>query len=269
MVVTCLTKPTLHRLRNRKIDTGWQKIEEERNMIQQIHKHDYYCMTAKEIEPFHSAHHMVKFDSFDLLPNLFKKHNLSIFPIKRGTYQIGHYAAYYHLDDPTWIKESNKLYRLPSFVETIEYGKLTSESPVFNTAVMTGMIHDVLGETRLVGTVDGRSSTGNFDYEINSTIGSEKKLLTVKNAQIEIDGALESPEALYLFEVKNNMDASFNIRQLYFPYRVAYRRYSKPIRPVFVQHKDNVFVFSVFTFDDIKDYSSIRLLEQKKCVLRE
>lgn len=269
MVVTYLTKPTLHRLRNRKIDTGWDEIDEAEHVIEQVRKKDFFEITAKGFEGYHSAHHMVKFDSYDVLPNLFKKHQLSIFPVKRGTYHVGNYDAFYPLKDLKDIKYNPKPYRLPSFVETLQYGRLTSESQIFNAAMMTGMIKDVLRESQLVETVDGRSSTGNFDYAINSTISSEKKLLTVKNAQIEIDGALESPEALYLFEVKNNMDASFNIRQLYFPYRVASRRYSKPIRPVFVQHKDNVFVFSVFTFDDLKDYSSIRLLEQKKCVLRE
>lgn len=68
-------------------------------------------------------------------------------------------------------------------------------------------------------TVSGRMGSGQFEYEVENAEGYRKHV-KVKGAQIEIDGGYEGNTKFALIEAKKETANDFNIRQLFYPYRV-------------------------------------------------
>lgn len=83
---------------------------------------------------------------------------------------------------------------------------------------------------------------------------------------MEIDGGYETYDKLILIEAKNNITDSFIIRQLYYPFQRWAREVKKEVIPVFLQYANNTFNISVFKFDDINNYNSLRLIKRQNYI---
>lgn len=155
---------------------------------------------------------MTKFDHRSQLPKLFIDHNLSILPTSRGTYEIGKFKTFCDFNkDDIEITPID----FPTFLESIDYKDITSESIAINCAFVSKILHDFTGEENLLPTVSGRMSSSVFDFTINS--GQNIFKINVDNSQIEIDGGYEGDSSLNLIEAKNYISDDFLIRQLYYP----------------------------------------------------
>lgn len=258
------------RNRDRIVDRKWEKIFEKYDALDVIEREGLFTITSGQINEFKEARLMTKFDYIAQLPDIFYYNDLSILPTKRGEYVVGRFNAYEKMQtrDSTLLKDRKEIV-FPDWIETIKPEKMTSESTMLNAAAASNMIHDVFSEDigDVVQTVSGRMSSKEFKFNIQGIGKSSNNTyeLDVMNSQIEIDAGYETPDKLLLFEAKNNTTDSFLIRQLYYPYQLWAKRLEgiKEVYPVFLQYANDTYNFSIFKFDDINDYNSIRLIERR------
>lgn len=256
------------RSRKRNIDSVWERLFNHFNILEQIKRNGKFIISATQIKEIgkYEARLSAKFDKRSDLPIIFQEHNLSILPISRGNYTIGHYDVFANLcfnDFDAPIRKS-----VPDFIESIDLNNITSEAIALNIAYASGMINDVLDEDVTFLTLSGRMSSGTLKFKIKNKYTSKLDLIEVKNAQIEIDGGFEGTETIGIIEAKNDVPMDFMVRQLYYPYLLIQKRLpNKKIKPIFFTYSKGVFSFHVFEFMHHDVYSSIRMVKQKNYTL--
>lgn len=205
---------------------------------------------------------MTKFDHKVNLPKVFTNNQLAILPITRGDYVISSFQAYKEFEEP-----SNKIERvsIPAHIQSLMPQFLLSEAIALNCANACGILEDFLEDEELTATVSGRMSSGEFDFNINTKLGT--RMVSVANSQIEIDAAYEGINYLSLFEAKRDLSDDFLVRQLYYPFRVWNKRVTKPIKSVFLVFSNGIFNLYQYEFSDPQNYSSLKLVKQKNYMI--
>lgn len=132
-----------------------------------------------------------------------------------------------------------------------------------HAAEVSGIFHDFLEVCDLQQTVSGRMGTGSFEMDLNSIPGGYTA--KVSGAQIEVDAGYETPESLALVEAKNKLSSDFNVRQVFYPYRVFREKMrTKPVRNIYQVYSDGIFhLYEVF-FENPRDLNTIRVLRSGK-----
>jgi len=244
-------------------DRAWETLFDRHNIITNVQHNGFFEITAKEIKQEREPRLMAKFDHFSNLPKHFKENGLSILPISRSSYVIGHFdvyekVVYNHKLKPIQID-------FPNDITTIDPTNLYSESSALHCAYVTGMIDDVIGESSFQ-TISGRMSSKEFDFNIKTKQGNSH-LVSIKNSQVEIDGGYESKSQFMLVEAKNEKVEDFLVRQLYYPYRLWQAKINKEVIPIFFTYSNDIFSFFIYKFVDPNSYNSIQLIEQKDYIL--
>lgn len=247
-----------------KNDIAWEKIFEKYCILDKLAKNERVSISSMEINQFREARLMTKFDHRSQLPKLFVDNKLSILPTSRGTYEIGTFETFCDFD-----KEDVEITSIdfPTFLESIDYKDITSESIAINCAFVSKILHDFTGEENLLPTVCGRMGSSSFDFKITS--GENTFKINVENSQIEIDGGYEGDNSLNLIEAKNYISDDFLIRQLYYPYRLWSNKITKRVRPIFLTYSNGIFHLREYEFTTPELYNSIRLLQHKKYAVQE
>lgn len=239
---------------------AWEKLFEKYNILQQIEQRGFFEITATQINEFREARLMTKFDHRVNLPELFSKNNLSILPISRGSYVISHFEAYKDFEElSTDIIPAS----FPSHIESIDYQNITSEATAINTAFVSGILGDFIGDNEILPTISGRMGSNVFTYNIRNTKKGIDVPIKVENSQIEIDGGYEGIECLALLEAKNSLSDDFLIRQLYYPYRLWSSNIRKPVKPIFMTYSNSIFSLYEYCFENINNYNSLILIKQR------
>lgn len=253
-----------------KNEVSWQSIFLEKNYLKKLKVADFFEITSKQINKFREARLMTKFDSREVLPDIFKKNNLAILPISRGTYVVGPFKAY--IDVPPLSGTDTEVQRSIAYglgnLESIDFETITSEAVAINAAYLSKVLHDFVGASDLYLTTNGRLGSGSFNYNIDLHSGKVVSL-NVEKAQMEIDAGFEIENALILIEAKNVLSETFLVRQLYYPYRYWEAKIEKPIRTVFQVYTNNTFYLFEYTFDNPQSYNSIRLINAKAYQFRD
>ncbi len=251
-----------------KNDIAWEKIFQEYSILEEISKIGYFEIDSATINKFRESRLMAKFDHQANLPNIFKKHKLSILPISRNKYVIGTFATH------QIVKYDHTLEAVPvDFpikINSIDYTNLYSESSALSCAFNTGIINHLLDEEEVFYTVFGRMSTGNFSFFIKNFIDESSYNLSINNSQCEIDAGFESENYFLLIEAKIYDVDDFLIRQLYYPYRLwSSKIINKKVIPVLMTYSNssNIFSFFIYKFNNILDYNSISLVEQRNYII--
>jgi hypothetical protein len=246
-----------------KKDDAWAELFRRHRILDEIDRRGVFEISSGEINEVHEARLMTKFDHAVQLPELFKRHQLSIQPNTRGTYLIGRFDSYEKVvDDPSLPVERAPF---PRRIETIDPSNLYSESAALLCAYHTGIIDSVLHRQAAL-TVFGRLSAGKFDYHIRNKQTGGLHEIRVEGAQLEIDAGFECKDTFAIVEAKNEAVTDFHVRQLYYPYRAWLGRTGKRVVPVFLSYSnaESVFSFYVFRFRDPLLYNSIELIERRK-----
>lgn len=244
----------------------WNFLFKKYNIVDEVNKNGFFEITAAQIkEAGREPRLMTKFDSSENLPKSFTDNKLAILPIKRGSYIIGKFENYQDVKLNNNIDVITKY--LPDYVSTIDYSNITSEAISLNSAYISGMIEDIVGE-QVIPTIQGRMGTGEFDYQISLNDKSNFKV-NVQNSQMEIDGSYEGISKFVILEAKNHYMKDFIIRQLYYPYKVWKKVTNKEIIPVMLIKHDNIFNFYIYSFVDENNYNSITLKKIKRFILDE
>jgi hypothetical protein len=239
------------------INKAWKILFEKHDIVAKIFANGFFKIKASEINIIKEARLMAKFDQSTQLPEVFQRNSLSILPISRGEYIIGsfktHEKVVYPNSKPTYVSVPD--------LETLDYTNLYSEASALLFAYNSGIIKDVVNSSDVHYTVNGRMSSGCFDYYINNKQDFQK--IEVQNAQVEIDAGYEFTNGFCIVEAKNIAVEEILIRQLYYPYRLWTRKISKPVIPLLMVYSNDTFHFFQYNFTDIYNYNSLKLVSYK------
>lgn len=226
-----------------KTELAWRKLFSKYKILERLKTKDGFVISSKEIRQFREPRLMTKFDHSSDLPEIFRKNKLSILPLSRSKYIIGHFKAYQALAVGDNIKP--RRFSLPNTLQTIQEDLINSEALAINAASVSGILNDFLAVNRLEKTIEGRSSTGNFSFQIQNYDG-KSETINVENSQMEIDSGFESDDAVILIEAKMFKESDFLVRQLFYPYMAYSMRTTKKIRLVYLTYNDGDFLLTEF-----------------------
>ena len=243
-------------------DRAWEQLFDRYHILDEISNNGVFTISADQIREYREPRLMTKFDHRINLPDIFADNGLAILPVTRGDYVISSFDAYKEFEEP-W--EDTQRVSVPAYIQSLMPQFIVSEAISLNCAYACGILSDFLEDDNIVATVSGRMGSGDFEFDINTMLGS--KQLSVSNSQIEIDAAYEGVQYLSLFEAKRDLSDDFLIRQLYYPFRVWSSRVTKPIKPVFLIFSNGVFYLYQYQFEVPGNYNSLRLVKQKNYVI--
>jgi hypothetical protein len=200
---------------------------------------------------------MAKMDRYENLPQMFKENSLFLLPISRKEYAIIKGNGYHKLetiDKKLEIHLTSKPF--PESAIGIE-----SESVFLDYANSCGLLEKLCQTNNLILTFRGRRTTPKFSFKVNSLSNT----INIENAQIEIDCAFETLDQIIIFEAKIGNPDSFNLRQLYYPFRTFYGK-KKTIRNFFFYliPQEKIYLFWEYVFDPYDEFNSIKLVDSKK-----
>ena len=225
-----------------KNDDAWKALFNKYKIIEVVNKDGFFKIKANQIKEFREARLMAKFDSSEDLPDIFRKNNLAILPVKRGEYLIGRFLNYQEVKIDDLVEVETRY--LPSNITAINSKNITSESVSLSAAFISGMLEDVL-EEEVLPTIQGRMGTGDFEYAIKVRDNDNSFNISVLNSQMEIDGTYEGQTKFAIVEAKNHFMKDFIIRQLYYPYRALIRSVKKEVVPILLIKHNNIFNFFI------------------------
>lgn len=200
---------------------------------------------------------MAKMDTLESRPQIFREKGLTVLPVSTRKYVIAKGNGYHKLesiDTKTITYNADK--PLPISSSDVE-----SESKYLTYAFSCGLISELCGTEDIWPTSPGRRRTPRFVFKINNTE------IEVDRAQIEVDACFEGSSQILLFEGKIGIPSSFNIRQLYYPYRTLYeKKHIKQIRNFFFCYDSasRTYSFWEYDFNPYNDFESIRLIQFKR-----
>jgi hypothetical protein len=242
------------------IDKAWKILFVKHNIVSRVSVNGFFKIKASEINTIKEARLMAKFDQSAQLPDVFQNNDLSILPISRGEYIIGPFQTHEKIVYP---KCKPTLVDIPN-LETIDYTNLYSEASALLFAYNSGIIKDIVNSANIHYTVNGRMSSGCFDYYINNNRGTKPaQKIMVQNAQVEIDAGYEFENGFCIIEAKNVAVEEILIRQLYYPYRLWTGKILKPVIPLLMVYSNDIFHFFQYEFLDVGNYNSLKLVSYK------
>jgi hypothetical protein len=238
-------------MKKNKNDQAWEALFDAENINLKIQRDGIAFIDANSMKRFREPRLMAKIDTIDLLPKVFKKHKVSILPIKNGEYIL-----FRDPDNHSFITMPDEfdsleiVYHEPSVdlskFDSFENLDNLNESQALDSAVVASIIKDFTEEREIWMTIRGRQFTGDF----NVFLPSIRRSQTVSHVQIEVDAGFESNNAIYLFEAKIGKRQNFNVRQLLYPYMEWNRKSSKKVVPIFFFFTNGLYYLFQFNLSD-------------------
>jgi hypothetical protein len=252
--------------RQTKNDIAWNRLFTDYNALETINREGLFKISSRQINEEREARLMAKMDHRHSRPNIFVHNDLNILPTSRGTYIVGKFDIF------TEFKVSNKkieYVEFPEAIYTIDFSNINSEPVAINSAFISRIIADFAQTENIYPTSSGKMASGRFSFVVVDSTDREFTVC-VENAQIEIDAMYESDESVLIIEAKNYIPEDFNIRQLYYPFRLWSEKLngSKRIIPVFFSYSNGVYTFVEYEFKDINRIQSIKLVREKKYMIQ-
>jgi len=202
---------------------------------------------------------LCKQDTEDGRPEIFKKYGLYIIAVKNGTYLLTKNNIY-----------TTNIYDNLVLIEEIEKNTKSlllnigdSETSMLDNLRYSGLFENenYLGEEILFGPL----LNGRHRCSFETTIIDKK--ISIESVQYETDACYESENKVLLIECKSIPSTSFNIRQLYFPYRSIYDIVGdkKEIVSLFItKDKKNIIHIWKYIFENPLIMTSIKCISYNK-----
>jgi hypothetical protein len=245
--------------------TPWQHIFNTYHILSNL-KTKNFRIKAIDIKNCKSTYKSKKISQFEprLLcyqttekerPEIFKENNVCILPIKNGEYLLTKQNIFYKLD---YINTNNIKLKKDETSILNELGE--SETTIINNLKYSGLFET---KTYMNETITHSYPLFGRHYcSFKMNLNNEE--ICVDGVQYEIDGTFESENKILLIECKNSPKKidSFNIRQLYYPYRAIYDKIQnkKEIICIYIHKlKDIVYIWK-FKFNDYQNLNSIECI---------
>ena len=187
-------------------------------------------------------------------PEPFKRRSLFILPIENGTYLITKTPVYNTLSYDI-VEEVPIIRDSSSFLLSVG----GSEMSLIDNLRYSGVFErdEILGEKITHGPLLGGR------HRISTDFTHGEKSITIRGVQYETDSAYETENKILICEGKSSSGPidSFNIRQLYFPYREAMRvsNGKKEVLCIFIHDLKGAIHIWKYKFTDVKRMDSITL----------
>lgn len=245
-------------------DKSWNKIFEDYKILEHDFNKKPFPISASEIkvsvQDFKKTAEkevriLCKQDTRESRPEIFKKNNLFLLPVKNGFYTIVQGEGY--IDIPR-ITTPEKIYdsKLCFTLDTSKAGD--SEMQHLDFAYASSLIRTFMEDKTLVLTIRGRKYTPEFNFRVG------KQNISVKSVQTEVDAGYEGKEQVVLVEAKNSKIENVIIRQLYYPFRQWQNYTDKKVITLFFEKRSSSYSIWQFEFKDVKDYNSIELVKSER-----
>lgn len=249
----------------REKDIGWNKVFTEFNILKKLNEKSSIEISTKKIKKITEPRLLATANQRSDLAVVFQENHLGLVSDKRGYYLIGKFDTFFDLNHKNNITPISVL--LPDKLETFKNSNATTESIQIHKAEASNMIARVMNlkdDEIPIQTLSGRMGSGEFSFKIDNTNRNLPPInVDVSNTQIEIDACFESKDKIMCIEAKSNIYPDFNIRQLYYPYRMlANLKTGKEIINAYLTIKNGIFSFHLFKFNDLENFSSIEFVKQ-------
>ena len=196
---------------------------------------------------------LCKQDCVEDKPEIFKNYNINIISIKNGEYLLTKNVIYFNLEYP-----KVKINEIKKNDDSLLLNIGNSESSLIDNLRYSGLFEksQYLDEKILFGSL----LNGRHRCSFKTKIGTKE--VDIEGSQYETDACYESKNKILLIECKgvNNL-SSFNIRQLYYPYRTIYDKVNgiKEIMTLFInKDKNNIIHIWKFEFENPLVMTSIK-----------
>ena len=179
---------------------------------------------------------LCKMDSIEKRPAIFKQYGIYIISITNDSYLLTRSNIYHSL----------------VYDELVPVQQITKNA---DSAVLS------IGNSE-TSVIDNLRYSGLFESE-----SYLDEPITVRGSQYETDGCFESANKILLIEGKSGNNRSFNIRQIYYPFRSIYdhTKGKKEIMPIFINtDKAGIIHIWKFTFEDPLVMTSIKCVTYNK-----
>lgn len=245
-------------------NNSWEKIFKDYEIL----KHDFekspFYLSAKDIkksvQDFKNTAEkevriLCKMDTRESVPEIMRKNNLILLPIKNGYYVIVKGEGYVDIPE---IKGEAKIYntKLDFELDTTKIGD--SEMQHLDFAYASSLIRTFMQDPTLVLTIRGRKYTPKFNYKI----GNHE--IETQGVQTEVDAGYEGKDKIVLIEAKNSSTKNTIIRQLYYPYRQWSEHTNKKVFLLFFEKRFDEYLIWQYEFKNKNIYNSIKLVKSEK-----
>lgn len=244
------------------IDTAWENLFAKYSILEHINKEGVFNITSAQINEFHQARLMAKFDYQEKLPQIFLQNELAILPMTNRSYVIGRFNIFESIKNNRKL-ETKDAKKLPNHITAIDIDHISSETTALLCANICGILAAFFDEEQITHVIGGRMGSGDFEFKLCDINFS------VSKSQIEIDGGFESEDYIYLVEVKNLIHDNFLVRQIYYPYRtwtkkLEEKKIDKKVRNIFLTYSDGNFYLREYEFEQPEDPSSIKMVKEDR-----
>lgn len=251
-----------------KNEAAWEKVFEQLDLLKELDVKGYAYVTADDLIKYREPRLMAKLDTQEIRPDIFKKHHLTIFPVKNGEYiifkdpELKSYYKFNSLLDDAVIEEYNSALDMSDF-QTLSNSKISSESQAIDFAYLVSLLKTFTGEEELFLTIRGRLFSDSFNFKVPKYNLS----VDVSKVQIEVDAGYESRERIYIIEAKVGKRGNFHIRQLYYPFKDWSIKTTKEVIPIFFTYTNGLFYFTQFKFGD--NFGDLTIVKNKCFIVNE
>ena len=200
---------------------------------------------------------MISIDTEDRNPEIFRKHGVFVTPLSRKTVAIVKGKGFEQLgeiDKPALIHETE--YALPQYLK-----KSRGEANFLQYAFNCGLLSHFTGRPKLrpMYSAKGRAT---FSFKVDG-----HGPFQVEGAQYELDQSYGDDATFFIVESKYGARTSFNIRQLYYPFRAFLPEVSpREVRNFLFVYDPNKteYLFWEYAFKDPQDFEQIELVRTER-----
>jgi hypothetical protein len=197
---------------------------------------------------------LAKFDSQEQLPAILKRNGYALLAVTNGSYKLLKANIFASIPGCPDFKDFQPETDFP----LLTAGRSFGEMDFLDNAYNTGLLSDFVEGEKLYQTIRGRERSRSFSFRL----ADNDQMIEVDGVQIEVDAGYEGERDVILIEAKIGARKSFNIRQLYYPYRhFSQIVTTKRIRPMFFEYDVSRATYTLYEyrFADALILNSIQL----------
>ena len=243
---------------------SWKKIFKDHKILNNNFEKEPFILTSEMIKKScqnfkktaqKEVRILCKQDSREEQPEIMRKNNLFLLPIKNGIYKIIKGEGYFDIPE---IKTEiiNYKTKLGFELETSKVGN--SEMQHLDFAYASSIIRTFMKDESLVLTIRGRKFTPEFSFFVG------KQKINVKSVQTEVDAGFEGKDKIVLIEAKNSKTTNTIIRQLFYPFKQWSNYTNKKVHLLFFEKREKNYLIWEYQFKDKNNYNSLNLIRSAK-----
>jgi len=191
------------------------------------------------------------------LPDIFKKYGVFVIPVSMKQVAIVKGKGFHAIEQiNSAIQIHTTEFAFPASLQDSQ-----GEAGFLNYAYYSGLLSKFTRKPNLRPGFAGKRRVY-FDFRVDGS-----PLLKIDGAQMEVDASYESDDKYFLIEAKYKTPKSFNIKQLYYPYKYFLPKMkSMKIKNIFFAYEptQNEYRFWEYNFKNPNDFEQINFIKNAR-----